>query len=192
MELGNGKRGNNASYTPWCSFGIVEGKDLEFIVHLDKPTQVSKVIFGSLFNPAMRILPAGGVAVEVSADGKQYTRIAEKALKHDYPETGRIAISESFNQRRGESFNAFKRALKTPLSLSYIHDHMYAHETIEIKYGVNILFCKNRLIQLSFLPSLEELHYFLSKLHQHYQLQKYILLKMNLAIFLHLLDLLLA
>ena len=43
----------------------------------------------------MRILPAGGVAVEVSADGKQYTRIAEKALKHDYPETGRIAFTDS-------------------------------------------------------------------------------------------------
>ena len=93
--LTNGKRGNNASYTPWCSFGIVEGKDLEFIVHLDKPTQVSKVIFGSLFNPAMRILPAGGVAVEVSADGKQYTPIAEKTLKHDYPQTGRIAFTDS-------------------------------------------------------------------------------------------------
>lgn len=76
--LTNGKRGNNASYTPWCSFGIVEGKDLEFIVNLDKPTQISKIIFGSLFNPAMRILPAGGVAVEVSADGKQYTPVAEK------------------------------------------------------------------------------------------------------------------
>lgn len=93
--LTNGKRGNNASYTPWCSFGIVEDKDLEFIVHLDKPTQVSKVIFGSLFNPAMRILPAGGVAVEVSADGKQYTPIAEKTLKHDYPQTGRIAFTDS-------------------------------------------------------------------------------------------------
>mgnify|MGYP002586463132 CR=1 FL=1 len=93
--LTNGKRGNNASYTPWCSFGIVEGKDLEFIINLDKPTQISKIIFGSLFNPAMRILPAGGVAVEVSADGKQYTPVAEKALKHDYPETGRIAFTDS-------------------------------------------------------------------------------------------------
>ena len=61
--LTNGKRGNNASYTPWSSFAIVEGKDLEFIVNLDKPTEVSKVIFGSLFNPAMRMLPAGGIAV---------------------------------------------------------------------------------------------------------------------------------
>ena len=57
--------------------------------------QISKIIFGSLFNPAMRILPAGGVAVEVSADGKQYTPVAEKALKHDYPETGRIAFTDS-------------------------------------------------------------------------------------------------
>ena len=93
--LTNGKRGNNASYTPWSSFAIVEGKDLEFIVHLDKPTEVRKVVFGSLFNPAMRMLPAGGVAVEVSADGKQYTPVAEKALKHDYPETGRIAFTDS-------------------------------------------------------------------------------------------------
>ena len=93
--LTNGKRGNNASYTPWSSFAIVEGKDLEFIVHLDKPTEVRKVVFGSLFNPAMRMLPAGGVAVEVSADGQQYTQIAEKVLKHDCPETGRIAFTDS-------------------------------------------------------------------------------------------------
>ncbi len=53
------RRGNNASYTRWSSFAIVEGKDLEFIVHLDKPTEVRKVVFGSLFNPAMRMLPAG-------------------------------------------------------------------------------------------------------------------------------------
>lgn len=92
--LTNGKRGNNSSYTPWCSFAIEDNKDLEFIVNLDQPTQVSKVIFGSLFNPAMRMLPAGGVAIEVSADGKQYTPIAEKALKHDYPNTGRIAFTD--------------------------------------------------------------------------------------------------
>ena len=41
------------------------------------------------------MLPAGGVAVEVSADGQQYTQIAEKALKHDCPETGRIAFTDS-------------------------------------------------------------------------------------------------
>ena len=93
--LTNGKRGNNASYNPWSSFAITEGKDLEFIVNLNQPTQVSKVVFGSLFNPAMRMLPTGGVAVEVSADGKQYTQIAQKELKHDYPQTGRIAFTDS-------------------------------------------------------------------------------------------------
>lgn len=41
------------------------------------------------------MLPAGGVAVEVSADGQQYTQIAEKVLKHDCPETGRIAFTDS-------------------------------------------------------------------------------------------------
>lgn len=93
--LTNGKRGNNASYTPWCSFAIVEGKDLEFVANLEKPTQISKVTFGSLFNPAMRILPAGGVVVEVSADGKKYTQVADKALSHDYPATGRLAFTDS-------------------------------------------------------------------------------------------------
>ena len=75
------KRGNNASYTPWSSFAIVEGKDLEFIVHLDKPTEVRKVVFGSLFNPAMRMLPAGGVAVEVSADGQAIYSDSRKSLE---------------------------------------------------------------------------------------------------------------
>lgn len=93
--LTNGKRGNNASYTPWCSFAIEEGKDLEFVANLEQPTQISKVTFGSLFNPAMRILPAGGVVVEVSADGKKYTQVAEKALSHDYPATGRLAFTDS-------------------------------------------------------------------------------------------------
>ena len=93
--LTNGKRGNGASYNPWSSFAVTEGKDLEFTVNLNQPTLVSKVTFGSLFNPAMRILPAGGVAVEVSTDGKEYTRIAAKALQHDYPETGRIAFTDS-------------------------------------------------------------------------------------------------
>ena len=45
--LTNGKRGNGASYNPWSSFAITEGKDLEFTVNLNQPTQVSKVIFGS-------------------------------------------------------------------------------------------------------------------------------------------------
>lgn len=93
--LTNGKRGNNASYNTWSSFAITEGKDLEFIVNLNQPTQVNKVVFGSLFNPAMRMLPAGGVAVEVSADGKHYIQVAQKELKHDYPQTGRIAFTDS-------------------------------------------------------------------------------------------------
>lgn len=48
-----------------------------------------------MFNPAMRMLPAGGIAVEVSADGKEYSQIAEKTLQHDYPATGRIAFTDS-------------------------------------------------------------------------------------------------
>ena len=93
--LTNGKRGNNASFNPWCSFKMEPNKDLEFIVKLDKPTQVSKVTFGSLFAPAMKILPAGGVTVEVSADGKKYTQVADKALSHETPKTGRLAFTDT-------------------------------------------------------------------------------------------------
>ena len=92
--LTNGKRGNQFSYNPWCSFSLPDNKELEFIVTLSQPTQISKVVLGSLFNPAMRILPAGNVAVEVSVDGKQYTQVAEKALKHDTPKTGRLAFTD--------------------------------------------------------------------------------------------------
>lgn len=93
--LTNGKRGNNASYTPWTSFGTYKNNELEFTVDLQKPAKVSKVIFGSLFNPAMRMLPAGGVSVEVSADGKQYKKVAEATLTHQYPERGRKAFTDS-------------------------------------------------------------------------------------------------
>lgn len=93
--LTNGKRGNNSSFNPWCSFKMEPNKDFEFIVNLDKPTQVSKVTFGSLFTPAMKILPAGGVTIEVSADGKKYTQVADKALTHDCPKTGRVAFTDT-------------------------------------------------------------------------------------------------
>lgn len=93
--LTNGKRGNNASYTPWTGFGTYENNELEFIVDLQKPTKVSKVIFGSLFNPAMRMLPAGGVSVEISSNGKQYKKVAEAILAHQYPERGRKAFTDS-------------------------------------------------------------------------------------------------
>ncbi|MBP9506366.1 MAG: family 20 glycosylhydrolase [Bacteroides sp.] len=96
MGLTNGKRGNKASYTPWTSFRMSDTcRELEFIVNLDKPTQISKVVFGSLFNPAFRILPAASASIEVSANGKQYREIATASFTRELPKDGRKAYTDS-------------------------------------------------------------------------------------------------
>ena len=96
--LTNGKRGNNASYTPWTNFSMNEKrKEVEFIVQLDKPTQISQVVFGSLFNPAYRILPAGAATVEISADGKEYRQVAEETFTRQFPDKGRKAYTDSIS-----------------------------------------------------------------------------------------------
>lgn len=93
--LTNGKRGNNASYNPWSSFNMSEQQEVVFIVHLEHPTLIRKIMFGSLFNPAMKMLPASAISVETSADGKQYHLIAEQQLTHEYPQQGRKAYTDS-------------------------------------------------------------------------------------------------
>ena len=100
MGLTNGKRGNNASYVPWTIFNMNDNtKELIFTVKLDKATSIDKVAFGSLYNPAYRILPVGGVQVAVSMDGKEYKEIAQETFNRQYPEKGRMAFSDavSFN-----------------------------------------------------------------------------------------------
>ncbi|NCC08984.1 MAG: beta-hexosaminidase [Bacteroidia bacterium] len=93
--LTNGKRGDNASYNPWCSFDMTDRQEMEFIVQMGQATTVQKVVFGSLFNPAMKILPAGGITVEVSTDGKSYRTVAEQKLSHQYPKNGRKAFTDT-------------------------------------------------------------------------------------------------
>ena len=96
LGLTNGKRGNNASHTPWTSFKMSDTcRELEFVVNMEKPTQISKVVFGSLFNPAYRILPAGEASVEVSADGKQYREVATATFTRQLPPNGRKAYTDS-------------------------------------------------------------------------------------------------
>ncbi|MEG2856379.1 family 20 glycosylhydrolase [Bacteroides sp.] len=98
LGLTNGKRGNNASYAPWTSFGMSDTCDeLEFIVNMEKPTKISKVVFGSLFNPAYRILPAGGASVEVSNDGVQYREVAASTFARQFPPKGRKAYTDSLS-----------------------------------------------------------------------------------------------
>lgn len=93
--LTNGKRGNIASLTPWCGFKMSDDcKEVVFTVEFDQPTQVANVTFGSLYNPAFRILPASGATVEVSADGKTFRKVAEQSFTRQYPERGRKMFTD--------------------------------------------------------------------------------------------------
>lgn len=93
--LTNGKRGNIASLTPWCGFKMSDDcKEVVFTVEFDQPTQVANVTFGSLYNPAFRILPASAAVVEVSEDGKTFRKVAEQSFTRQYPERGRKMFTD--------------------------------------------------------------------------------------------------
>ena len=97
LGLTNGKRGNIASYTPWVAFKLNEqcNNEVVFAIDLEKSTTISAVTFGTLYNPAFRILPASAVNVEVSIDGKEYHSIAQASYARDYPERGRKAFTDT-------------------------------------------------------------------------------------------------
>ena len=94
--LTNGKRGNIASMTPWSGFRMNDAcNKLVFIVEFEQPTTVSKVVFGSLYNPASVILPPSVATVETSSDGWKYDKMAEASFKRNYPERGRKAFTDT-------------------------------------------------------------------------------------------------
>ena len=94
--LTNGKRGNTASMTPWSGFRMDDNcKEMVFIVEFDEPTTVSKVVFGSLYNPASVILPPSVATIETSSDGQKYSKVAEASFKRNYPERGRKAFTDT-------------------------------------------------------------------------------------------------
>lgn len=97
LGLTNGKRGNIASYTPWVAFKLNEkcNNEVVFAIDLEKSTTISAVTFGTLYNPAFRILPSSAVNVEVSIDGKEYHSIAQASYTRDYPERGRKAFTDT-------------------------------------------------------------------------------------------------
>lgn len=97
LGLTNGKRGNTASLTPWVAFKLNEkcNNELVFTIDLEKLTAISAVTFGTLYNPAFRILPASAVRVEVSSDGKGYHTIAQASYTREYPERGRKAFTDT-------------------------------------------------------------------------------------------------
>ena len=93
--LTNGKRGNIASLTPWCGFSMDDTtKEVVATINFDAPTLVSSVTFGSLYNPAFRILPASAAIVEVSEDGKTFRKVAEQSFARQYPENGRKMFTD--------------------------------------------------------------------------------------------------
>ena len=96
LGLTNGKRGNIASFTPWVAFSLNEknNNELVFSVDLEKPATISKVIFGTLYNPAFRVLPASAARVEVSTDGKEFKEVAQASYTREYPEHGRKMFTD--------------------------------------------------------------------------------------------------
>ena len=93
--LTNGKRGYRQSYTPWVSFGMNEScKEVIFTTDLGKTESISKVVFGTLHNPAYKALPAGKAVVEISTDGVNYKKVAEETFRRQLPENGRKAFTD--------------------------------------------------------------------------------------------------
>ena len=82
LGLTNGKRGNNASSTPWVGVRPEEKTGLVTFTVDFAPTQVSKVRFGTLYNAANGILPTSHVAVYVADAKGQWKQVAEKAMTY--------------------------------------------------------------------------------------------------------------
>ena len=92
LGLTNGKRGNGASYVPWTLFQMSENcTELVVNFDLEQPTAISKVVFGSLYNPAFRILCPSELTVEVSADGVNYHKVAQATFSRNHTENKRTA-----------------------------------------------------------------------------------------------------
>lgn len=97
--LTNSKRGYSQSYTPWTLFGVNEkcSNEMIFIVKLDKATDISKVVFGTLHNPAMNIRAASGAKVYVSADGSDYKEVVSEAFSYNFAPNGRQYFVNTMN-----------------------------------------------------------------------------------------------
>lgn len=85
LGLTNGKRGNDASSTPWV--GILPDADdkVTFVVELDG-TNISKIRFGTLYNAAGGVLPVSKAIVFVSDSDKNFWKIVEKDFTYDIKE----------------------------------------------------------------------------------------------------------
>lgn len=52
------------------------------------------MIFGTLYNPAFRVLPASAARVEVSTNGKEFKEVAQTSYTREYPEHGRKMFTD--------------------------------------------------------------------------------------------------
>jgi hexosaminidase len=95
LGLTNGKRGYIQHFTPWCSFGTSRTDSLVVTVDMEKPTLVSRLVFGSLYNNAYRVLPVGAAKALVSQDGKAYTEIGTAKYTHEYPDHGKRMYTDT-------------------------------------------------------------------------------------------------
>lgn len=96
LGLTNGKRGNDASSTPWVGIRPNADNKVVFVVSFDK-TQISKVRFGTLYNAAAGVLPVTQAVVYVSALGDNYIKVAEKELTYDVKENTFRGFSENID-----------------------------------------------------------------------------------------------
>ena len=70
--------------------------ELVFSVDMEKPVTISKVTFGTFYNPAFRVLPASAARVEVSNDGKEFKEIGQASYTtREYPEHGRKMFTDT-------------------------------------------------------------------------------------------------
>lgn len=77
LGLTNGKRGNNASSTPWVGISPDNNDKVTFIVDFEKAT-IRKIRFGTLYNAAGGILPVSKAVVYVSSLDNKFEKVAEK------------------------------------------------------------------------------------------------------------------
>lgn len=99
LGLTNGKRGYSQNYAPWVIFGVNEkcSNEMAFITKLDKLTNISKVIFGTLQNPGLSIRAASAAKVYVSTDGSEYKEVANEKFSYNFAPNGRQYFINTMN-----------------------------------------------------------------------------------------------
>jgi len=85
LGLTNGKRGNNASSTPWVGIRPDKNDKVTFVAEFDR-ANINKIRFGTLYNAAGGILPVSKAVVYVSASDNKFVKVAEKEFTYNIKE----------------------------------------------------------------------------------------------------------